>query len=505
MKAIRASIVWVVSFCAGVTAVGSGCSMAPTYKRAAVPEPQAFKESPTLKPEEVGSWKQAEPSESYPRGEWWRVFDDLQLDDYETLALAANQDLKAAAARVLEARAALRVTRADQFPTLDLGFSPSREMLAPDSLGVVRGESLTPQTVWRAQARTSYEVDLFGRVASSVAAAKADRDQSVALFRSVQLTLQADVAQNYFNLRELDAELEVFDRTVELRRKALEFTTSRYAAGDVSELDVAQAKSELAQAQSDAMTVTRQRAGTEHGLAVLLGKAPQDFSVAPSPLKPVAILIPPGLPASLLERRPDITAAERAMAAENARIGIARAAYFPSLQLTAVGGFESSTLSNLLNWSNRTFLLGPFLGTALNIPVFDGGRRRGNLDNAHARYDEAVARYRQQVLTAFREVEDNLANLRILKDQLRVQDAAVQASTRASDLSQIQYKDGSVAYIEVIESERTLLLTRRSAVQLEGTRAVSTVNLIRALGGGWDPIRQAEAPVPRRTNARKPD
>jgi outer membrane protein, multidrug efflux system len=273
---------------------------------------------------------------------------------------------------------------------------------------------------------------------------------------------------------------------VALRKEALRFTTNRYNAGDVSELDVVQAKAELATAQSDAMTVARERASTEHALAVLLGKAPAELTVATNPLTPVAILIPPGLPSALLERRPDVTAAERAMAAENARIGIARAAYFPSLELTAAGGFESATLGSLFRQSSRTFLLGPLYGTALNLPLFDGGRRAGDLDNAYAHYAESVALYRQRVLVAFQEVEDNLASLRILQDQLLVQDAAVTASTRASDLSRVQYKHGSVAYIEVIDSERTSLLARRRAVQLEGLRAISTVNLIRALGGGWD-------------------
>jgi outer membrane protein, multidrug efflux system len=472
-----------VSLCL-VLAEGA-CSLAPPYQPASAAAPPAFKEM-TDAPEEAGGWKAAEPSEGAERGEWWKVFGDPQLNDYEAQALAANQELKAAAARVQEARAQLRVTRAGEFPSLGLGFGPSREQLSDGSLGVVPGQSLDPQTVWRAQAGIAYEVDLFGRVASSVAAARADRDRSGALLRSVQLTLQADVAQRYFNLREADAEIEVFNRTVELRKEALRFTSNRYNAGDVSELDVAQAKAELATAQSDAMTVARERASTEHALAVLLGKAPAELTVATNPLTPVAILIPPGLPSALLERRPDVTAAERAMAAENARIGIARAAYFPSLELTAAGGFESATLGSLFRQSSRTFLLGPLYGTALNLPLFDGGRRAGDLDNAYAHYAESVALYRQRVLVAFQEVEDNLASLRILQDQLLVQDAAVTASTRASDLSRVQYKHGSVAYIEVIDSERTSLQARRRAVQLEGLRAISTVNLIRALGGGWD-------------------
>lgn len=463
----------------------AGCSLAPTYKTPDAANPPAFKETMALTPQQAGSWKQAQPAEAIARGEWWKVFGDTQLDDYETQALAANQNLKAAAARLKESRALLHTTRAGLFPSLNAGFGPAREGLSPGSFGVVDGLGTQAQTVWTAQASASYEVDLFGRVASSVDAATADAQQSEALLRSVQLALQADVAQNYFNLRELDAELDVLNRTVELRSQEQDFVQHRFDAGDVSELDLAQAKAELASARSDAMTIARQRAASEHSLAVLLGKAPAELTVAANPLQPVDVKIPPGLPSSLLERRPDITAAERAMAAENARIGIAKAAFFPSLTLTGSGGFASPTLGDLFLWSSRTFLLGPLSGTALNLPIFDGGVRTGNLAKARATYEEDVANYRQQVLVGFQEVEDNLANLRVLQDQIQVQNDAVTASARAAHLSRTQYEDGSVNYLSVTDSERTLLQARRAAVQLEGARAVSTVNLIRALGGGW--------------------
>jgi multidrug efflux system outer membrane protein len=332
---------------------------------------------------------------------------------------------------------------------------------------------------------------MFGRVSSSVAAARADTAQSEALFQSVRLALQADVAQNYFNLRELDGELNVLSRTVTLREQALTLMQHRFAEGDISELDVARARAELATARSDEMGVARLRAASEHSLAVLLGEAPAAFSVAANPLQPVNIVIPPGLPSALLERRPDITAAEEAMGAANARIGVAKAAFFPSLTLTGAGGFESATLGDLFRWSSRTFLLGPLSGTALALPIFDGGARRGRLANARAVYEEDVANYRQQVLVAFQEVEDNLANLRILDDQTKAQGEAVSASGRAAQLSRNQYTEGSVSYLDVIDADRTALQAQRASVQLAGAQAVSTVNLIRALGGGW----QATPPV----------
>jgi outer membrane protein, multidrug efflux system len=461
-----------------------GCSLAPDYVKPDVNAPAAFKEQP-LSTAEAGTWKMAQPSEQVQRGEWWTVFNDAALNDLEQQAVGANQNLKAAAARLKESRAIQTTVRAGLFPALDAGFGPTRERASPASQFLPDNTRVPTQTIWRADASASYEVDLFGRVSDSVAAANADTQQTEALFRSVQLALQADVAQNYFQLRELDAELDVFTRTVGLREQTLQLVQHRFDEGDISELDVAQAKSELATARSDAMTVQRQRAASEHSLAVLLGKSPAEFSMAANPLNPVDIPIPAGLPSSLLERRPDIAAAERAMAAANARIGVAKSAYFPSLNLTGSGGFEAATLADLFHWSSRAFLLGPFAGTALAVPIFDGGRRKGNLANARATYEEDVANYRQQVLVAFQQVEDNLSDLRILQDQTKTQADAVAASNRAAQLSQTQYKEGATQYLDVIDAQRTVLQSQRAAVQLAGVQAVSTVNLIRALGGGW--------------------
>ncbi|SAL52893.1 multidrug efflux system lipoprotein [Caballeronia peredens] len=474
----------------GTLLILAGCSLAPKYEVPSTPTTATFKEAPRqpLSPEEAGTWKTAQPSEDAARGEWWKVFGDEKLNDLEQQALDANQNLKAATARVKEARAMNQAARAGMFPSLDAGFGPTRQRVSAASLFQPDGTNVPQQTFWRAQASASYEVDLFGRVASTVDAARADTQRSEALFRSVMLALQADVAQNYFALCELDAESEVFKNAVDLRQQALKLVQRRYAEGEITELDLSRAKAELATAQSDAMTVQRLRATSEHSLAVLLGKAPAEFSMAANPIKPVNLRVPPGLPSSLLERRPDIAAAERAMAAANSRIGVAKAAFFPSLTITGTGGFESATIGDLFKWSSRAFLLGPLAGTALNIPIFDGGRRKGNLANARAVYEEDVANYRQQVLVAFREVEDNLSDMRILEDQTTTQDEAVKASQRAADLSRSQYTEGAVNYLDVIDAERTVLQARRSAVQLQGVQAASTVNLIRALGGGWGDV-----------------
>lgn len=474
----------------------AGCSVAPTYQRPAVNTSVAFKEAADTSVQTSNSdWKTAQPAEQFARGEWWKIFADDNLNALESEALLANQDLQAAAARLSQSRALRQDARSGLFPQIDSGFGPTRQRASPASQGLAADAASSPSTLWRAQVNVSYEADLFGRVASTVDAASADAQRSEALFQSVRLALQADVAQQYFLLRELDATQELYSGTVKLRTESLKLVQRRFDEGDISEVDVARARSELASAQAESYGIARQRASAEHALAVLLGKTPAEFSFAARPLTRLSITIPAGLPSELLERRPDIAAAERAMAAANARVGVAKAAWFPQLNLTGGLGYESSKLGDLFNWSSRTFLLGPLVGTALTLPLFDGGRRDAGVNRARAVYEEDVASYRQSVLNAFREVEDNLANLRILDDQTKAQDQAVQASSRAARLSHVQYREGSVSYFDVIDADRTVLQQQRSAVQLDGERARSTVNLIRALGGGWHVAATAAAQI----------
>ena len=471
----------------------AGCSVIQPYERPAADTPAAFKEAAAGN----ADWKPAQPSEQIARGEWWAVFGDDTLDTLEAQALAANQDLKAAAARLAQSRALLKDARSRQSPQVDAGFGPTRQRSSPASRGQPDDGAASSLTLWRAQATVAYEVDLFGRVAAGVEAANATAQQREALFRSVQLSLQADVAQTYFLIRELDAEQALYSGTVKLRQEALKLVQRRFDEGDISELDLARARTELASAQSESLGVARRRSNAEHALALLLGRAPADFSLPDNPLRQISVNIPAGLPSALLERRPDIAAAERAMAAANARVGVAQTAWFPRLNLTGALGYESSELGNLFQWSSRSFVLGPLVGTMLSLPVFDGGAREAGLERARAAYEEDVANYRQTVLNAFREVEDNLAGLRILADQTRLQDDAVQAAARAARLSQIQYREGSVSFLDVIDADRSVLLQRRVASQLEGERARAAVGLIRALGGGWaatvDALNTSEA------------
>ena len=463
----------------------AGCAVGPAYQRPAVDTPKAFKEA-FLSPQEAQRWKAAQPSDAVERGKWWTIFADADLNALQEQAMEANQSLKAAAARVKQARALQRGAQADELPRLDAAFGPTRQRASNASQGLSADAPNSPTTLWRAQAGVSYEADLFRRVASTVDAATADAQQSAALLRSVQLALQADVAQGYFLVRRLDTEQELYRSTVALRQKTLDLVQRRLAAGDIGELDVARAKSELAAAKSESLGIARQRAVAEHALAILLGKTPSEFSLAARPLQRVALGIPAGLPSSLLERRPDVAAAERAMAAANARIGAAQAAFFPRLDITGAFGYESSQLGDLFQWSSRAFLVGPLVGAMMSLPIFDGGQRQAGLDRARAKYEEDVAVYRQTVLNAFREVEDGLSNLRILGEQGDVQEAAVQSAARAARLSQVQYREGSVSYLDVIDADRMVLQQRRVAVQLDGERASAAVALIRAIGGGWD-------------------
>ena len=466
-----------------VALVLAGCSLAPEFKQPEVEVPARYKE---LVPEERGAWKPAQPAEASPRGEWWKVFNDPALDQLEEEAIAANQNLQAAAARVEQARALVGVAKAARIPQVNAGFGPSRIQPTGVSLGLPPGTDVDPYTAWRALLTVSYEVDLFGRVSDTINATRSDYESNVATFRSVTLALQADVAQTYFALRATDDELRILRETVDWRDENVRLLQRRFDLGDISELDLARAKTEASNARTQAIGLERRRGELEHGLAVLLGKPPAALTIDPPPLVNELPAIPAGLPSTLLERRPDIAAATRQMAAANSRIGVARSAFFPVLNLTAAGGFESADLADLFNWSSQTWLLGPLVGTILTAPIIDGGRNRANLDRAKSALQESVALYRQQVLVAFAEVEDSLIALRTLDGQAQSNRDALASATRAARIADVRYKLGATSYLDVIEAQRTLLVVQRLDTQIRGARANSTVALIRALGGGWD-------------------
>ncbi|MDW3688539.1 efflux transporter outer membrane subunit [Cupriavidus sp. CV2] len=470
-----------------VTLALAGCAVGPKYERADVDTPKAFKES-AISAGDASRWQAAQPADQLARGEWWAIFHDAALDDLEAQATGANQDLKAAAARLRQARALQVGVRSALYPQLDAGVGATRERQSPAARGISNDAPSSASTLYRAQLGVSYEVDLFGRVSSAVSAGAADLERSEALYRSVELALQADVAQAYFLVRQLDAAMTLYANTVTLREKGFGLMQRRFDAGDITELDLSRAKSELASARAEYKGFERQRAVAEHALAILLGKTPAEFSFPAQPIARVAVAIPAGLPSQLLERRPDIAAAERAMAAANARIGVAKAAFYPRVSLTGSFGSEASNLGDLFSWSSRMFLLGPAAGLSMvSLPIFDGGRRRSDLDRARARYDEDVSAYRQTVLNGFREVEDNLSSLRLIGEQTAEQDDAVASAARAAKISQVQYREGSASFLDVLDADRNVLTQRRVSVQLDGERARYAVNLIRAIGGAWQP------------------
>jgi len=465
-------------------ALVAGCSVAPPYDPPQLALPSAFKEAPQ-QPADPAAWKPAEPGDGQPRGAWWTIFDDPRLDALQREAVQANPTLQSGIARVEGSRALLRAAVAERFPRVDVGAGPTRERASPAALGLDEDADVPPRTLWRAVASADYEVDLFGRVRNAVAAARADAEQDAALLHSLQLAIQADVAQHYLLLRWIDTEIALLEDTAALRADAVDLIERRVREGEAGELDLARARTELSNARSDRIALTRTRAEVEHALAVLLGRAPAELTIAAEPTVFRPVTIPPGVPSTLLERRPDIAAAERAMAAANARIGVARAAYFPRLSLTGLLGFESGELGDLFRSASRTWALGPLVGTMLSMTVFDGGRREAIEASAAAEYDRAVADYRQTVLNALREVEDQLSGLRILAEQAREEMRALEAARRAAQLSSMRYREGYVSYFEVIDAERQVLAAQRAMLRTDRERALATVALVRALGGGW--------------------
>jgi multidrug efflux system outer membrane protein len=455
----------------------AGCA-APAFQQPTVETPAGFKEAA-----ENGEWKIAQPSEAQARGEWWKAFNDPALDRLVDGAAFANQNLAAAAARVKQARALAGVAQADRIPQVGLQAGAQRGRASPVSLNLPAETVVAPANVFQASLGASYEVDLFGRVASSVNAAQADAEASQAMYRSVLLAVQADVAQTYFRLRASDAELGLLREMVRMRGENVRITQRRFDLGDIGELDLARAKTELATTSSDAIALERQRAQLEHALAILLGRPVAFFEAGSNPLLASTNMptIPAGLPSALLERRPDIAAAQRAMVAANARIGIAKAARFPVLALTGAGGGESAGLSDLFNWSSRSWLL----GAVMSLPLIDGGRGRNNVVRSEAVLEETVATYRQDVLTAFAEVEDNLVGLRTLGGQANAIDDAVVSAQRSAELADKLYRSGRTSYLDLLDAQRNLANAQRTAVQLRGARASTTVALIRSLGGGW--------------------
>jgi NodT family efflux transporter outer membrane factor (OMF) lipoprotein len=452
----------------------TACSFAPVYKTPdSVPAASEYKES--------GDWKAAQPLDNANRGAWWTLFQDPQLDALEAKVGDANQDLKAAFARLQQARAATRIARADLFPTLTAGSSATRSKTSANAPTLFPGRHYNNFDL---EADFSYEVDVWGRVRNAVTSAKASQQASAADLVTLNLSIHAELATDYFTLRAEDAQQVLLDKTVTDYALSLQLTQNLYNGGGAAIADVAQAQAQLETARTQAADIRLQRAQSEHAIAVLLGENPSAFHAEPNPL-PLELVPPPidpGLPSSLLERRPDVAAAERRVAAANAEIGVARAAYFPVFSLAASGGFDSLRSSNWLTAPSRLWSLGPAAGL---LTVFDAGRHRAQTAQAKAIYDEQVAGYRGTVLTAYQEVEDNLAALRQLQQESVSEAAAVTATAKALQQAQYRYKAGLVTYLEVATTENTALQAQLSNVSIQLRRMNASVLLVKALGGGW--------------------
>jgi multidrug efflux system outer membrane protein len=444
---------------------------------------------PAYKAVDLGAWKEGRPLDNLPKGNWWEIFLDPELNSLEAAAIESNQDLKGAVARVSQARATARVARADLLPSLNLAPSFNRQRYSPNqdpSFGSITASTLSVPL------DLSYEIDLWGRVRRGFESARADAQASLADFYNVLLTLQADVAQNYFALRSLDAEASIVAATVALRKEQVQLVRSRFEGGIGSDLDVARAETELATTEADAASLAQRRSQLENALAVLVGANPSSFRLPAATTNnwsPQPPEIPAGLPADLLERRPDVAQAERQLAAANARIGVAKGAFFPALSLTASGGYLSGDVQTLFNWESHVWSIGP----SLSLPIFAGGRNRANYKRAQAAFEESVAHYRQQILVAFSDVENGLAGLRYLADQSAAQQRAVATARRAAGLATDRYRSGIVSYLEVVDASREALQAERSNAQLAGQRLTAAVQLIKALGGGWQQTTLAAA------------
>ena len=467
---------------AGVVSL-SGCMVGPKYVRPAAPAPPAFKETTEWK--EGDGWKLAQPNDTALRGKWWELYGDPQLNELEEQVDPSNQTLKVADANFRQARAAIRFNRAAEAPTIGIAPSISAVRASANQPYFPPGLANNGTGALTLPVDLSYEVDLWGRIRRSVTSAKEQAQASAADLETVRLSLHAEVALDYFEVRSADAQKQLLDDTVKAYRDALELTRNRFEGGAAPEADVAQAQTQLDSTRVQASDIMVQRAQYEHALAILLGKPPTTFRLPVTPLNiqaPVSPVIPVALPVQLLERRPDIAEAERRMASANEQIGIAKAAYYPTLSIAATAGFEGTSLLNWFNWPSRLWAVGPTFSETL----FDAGRRRATTESALAGYDGTVATYRQTVLNAYQQVEDNLVALTVLNTEAAQQHSATASAEKSLQLSQNRYTGGVDTYLQVVVWQTTALTNERNDIDIMRRRLEANVLLVKALGGGWD-------------------
>jgi len=469
-----------------VTVLLAGCMVGPKYVKPTAPTAPEFKEQPPDSFKESDGWKQAKPEDQAIRGVWWEMFGDPQLNALEDQVSSSNQSLKMAESRLREARAMIRFSKAAEFPTISTAPSVVNERDSAHEPYFPASFANNGTGAFSLPFDLSYEVDLWGRVRRTVSASREEAQATAADLQTASLSLHAELAVDYFELRSADAQKQLLDDTVKAYTDALQLTQNRFEGGAAPKSDVAQAETQLEAAQVQDTDITVIRAQFEHAIATLIGKPPAQFSLPPSMNAQLQLpVIPVGVPSSLLERRPDIAAVERRVAEANDQIGIARAAFFPTLVIGATAGFEGTTATNWLNWPSRMWAVGPQLSQTL----FDAGRRRATSEGAIANYDGTVATYRQTTLTAFQEVEDNLAALRILEKEAEQQHRATASAQESLQLFTNRYQGGVDNYLQVITAQTIALADERNDIDIQRRRMDASVLLVKAVGGGWDTSR----------------
>ena len=477
MTALRIPAISAAALCLLI----AGCTVGPNYKRPTAPAAPAFKETPPPPSIPNGSWKQAQPSDQVLRGKWWEIYNDPQLNALEEKVAVSNQTLKAATEQYFAARAAVQIARASYYPTLSAGPSISRQHLSQNRPTAVPG-AVSQYNDFSLTGQASWEPDLWGQVRRTVEASRACAQASAADLANVELSIRSELAQDYFELRGLDLQKQLLDNTVKSYADYLDLTQKRFKGGVATDSDVALAETQLKSTQAQDIDVGVARAQFEHAIATLIGEPASTFSLSQSPLSLPLPQVPPGLPSELLERRPDVAGMERRADAANAQIGVAISAYYPNITLGGAGGFESA--------NPGTWIQGPSalwsLGASASELLFDAGRRHAVTEQARDNYELTVANYRQSVLSAFQEVEDNLAALRILDQESVTQADAVAAAQRSLQISTTRYKQGLDDYLVVLIAQTTLLTNQRTQADITTRQFAANVLLIKALGGGWD-------------------
>jgi len=456
----------------------AGCAVGPDYRQPAIETPAAYKETQ--------GWKLAEPQDRAPRDRWWEIYGDPQLNALVQQVELSNQNVRAAEAKYRQALALLGTARAGYSPTLSAGLAASRGQSATTS-----GTALPIGNTDRVALTASWEADVWGRIGRSVESNRESAEASAADLQSALLSAQATLAQTYLQLRVNDAGRQLLGQTAAAYERSLQITRNRYEAGVAGRIDVAQAETQLKSTQAQAIDLGVQRSQLEHAIALLVGKTPADFKLEANNSLPSVPVIPVGLPSELLERRPDIAAAERRAAAANAQIGVAQAAFFPALTLNASTGYQGSSFANLISLPNRFWSLGPALAATLS----DGGARSAQKEQAIAVFDSSIATYRQTVLTGLQEVEDSLSTLRILGEEAQVQQAAAKFAAESVALANNQYLAGAVSYLNVVSAQAASLGADKSGLDITGRRLIASVSLLKALGGNWRSMAPTPSPA----------